>query len=91
MLHMQRKRIKIQDNIMEKLDSLIKKVKSFKASLNEAIGEALQLHESEILALNTNEQLYNRGITTTGNSIVPEYATSTVRYKHKKNQPTDLS
>jgi hypothetical protein len=54
-----------------------------------AINSAVKKHEKQVLDLNRNDQLYDRGVDNFGGRLSPDYAPSTIRKKGKKGQPTD--
>ena len=74
---------------MEKLQSTIKKLKALKRGLLTVVEKAIKDNEEFILALNYEDQLYDKGINSDGKQIKPDYATSTVSIKKRKGQPTN--
>lgn len=73
---------------MDKLDNLISRLKNFEDELYRVIRKAIENNEEFILALNYEDQLYDKGIDRDGKKLTPEYAESTKKYKKRKNQPT---
>jgi len=73
---------------MDKLRNLITKLKQFEGTLIQAIEKAIRDNEEFILALNYEDQLYDKGIRNDSKKIVPSYAESTIKRKKRKNQPT---
>lgn len=73
---------------MDKLNNLIDKLKSFEKELFEVIEKAIKDNEDFIIALNYEDQLYDKGIDRDGKKLTPPYAESTVKRKKRKNQPT---
>ena len=57
--------------------------------MSEVINAAVRFNEEEILALNTENQLFDRGIDSWPRKIEPRYAPRTIRDKQDKRQPTD--
>ena len=57
--------------------------------VNAELNQVLKSLESQIIALNTDEQLFKKGITISGAKIVPKYAQSTIKRKRKLGQPTN--
>ena len=57
--------------------------------MSEVINAAIRFNEDEIIALNTEDQLYKRGIDSWPRQIKPGYAIRTIRDKQDKRQPTD--
>lgn len=51
--------------------------------------KVIKNHESELVDLITNDQLFSKGIDGTGSKIVPEYSPFTVEFKKLFNQPYD--
>lgn len=75
------------------LESLLKRVETFNEGLTngEYIAEIIQNNDWEIIAMNTDEQLYEQGITATGISIADyePYSETTIEIKEMKGQPTN--
>lgn len=73
---------------MDKLNNLITRLKQFENVLLMAIEKAIRDNEEFILALNYEDQLYDKGIDRDGKKLSPPYAESTIKRKKRKNQPT---
>lgn len=73
---------------MRRLIDLIAKLKSFEKELLEVIEKAIRDNEDFIIALNYEDQLYDKGIDRDGKKLNPPYAPSTIKRKKRKNQPT---
>ena len=80
----------IPNNIreMEAITNLIDNLKKYKDSINEYMEDITRSIEDEIKEINVHQQ-YDLGQDRNGDSITPEYAESTIRYKRRKGQPTD--
>jgi hypothetical protein len=57
--------------------------------MSEVINTAIRYNEEEIIALNTEGQLFERGIDSWPRKIEPRYALRTIIDKKDKGQPTD--
>lgn len=73
---------------MEAITNLIDNLKKYKDSINEYMEDITRSIEDEIKEINVHQQ-YDLGQDRNGDSITPEYAESTIRYKRRKGQPTD--
>ena len=73
---------------MEAITNLIDNLKKYKDSINEYMEDITRSIEDEIKEINVHQQ-YDLGQDRNGDSITPEYAESTIRYKRKKGQQTD--
>lgn len=75
------------------LESLQKRVQSFNEGLTggRIISDIIQNNEWEIVDMNTQNQLYEQGITATGISIADydPYSDYTIKLKMMKGQPVD--
>ena len=71
----------------EQLIKNIKKVK--KLGIESLAAAAVKESEDMIIALNTDEQLYNKGINNDGSPVEPAYTRTTVSIKKKKGQPSN--
>jgi len=58
-----------------------------KLDINQMLNTVLKSLENEIIAMNTDEQLFNKGVTIKNVKITPGYAKSTKRAKIRKGQP----
>jgi len=65
----------------------IKKVK--KLGFENLVQEAVKESDDMIIALNTDDQLYNKGINNDGSKVEPAYTRTTVSIKKKKGQPSN--
>ncbi len=70
------------------LDEKIQALKLFRTSINEYIRKEVIEQEAIICDMNSQIQLYERGIDANGDPIEPEYADLTVQIKLSKSQPT---
>jgi len=61
---------------MNVIEDIIIKLKALKSELNATIEQALRDNEKEIIRLNYDGQLYNKGINRNGEKIKPPYAKS---------------
>lgn len=57
--------------------------------MSEVINTAVKYNEDEAISLNTDNQLFDRGIDSWPRKIIPRYANRTVRDKQEKGQPID--
>lgn len=57
--------------------------------INKLLNVVLKQLESEIIAFNVDEQLFNKGVTIRNVKIVPSYADSTKKIKRRKGQPVN--
>lgn len=69
--------------------NMIKRLKAFESGLNQTIEQAIRNNEKLILAMNTESQLFKKGVDGDGNKLKPKYTLSTKRKKAKKGQPTN--
>lgn len=76
---------------MKRLDDLINKLKSLESEMFEAVKMVLQDNKEIILDMNSEEQLYEKGITRHGVEIASfaPYSPITVEIKREKGQPTN--
>lgn len=74
---------------MEKVEALIDKLKAFEAKIPQVIEESIRENEDFIVALNYEDQLYDRGVDHNNKALKPPYADSTVSIKKRKHQPTN--
>jgi len=73
---------------MDKLDALIAKVTELQASIIETIIDAIRENEALILDMNTQDQLYEKGIYRDGEKL-DGYSPFTIHIKKQKGQPTN--
>jgi hypothetical protein len=73
------------------MDALINFLENFVRLENTGFKMVLDTDEivEEIIRLNTEEQLFKKGIDSKGNKIVPEYSNRTKELKKLDNQPID--
>lgn len=75
------------------IDILLAKVENFNKNLTDGtyIKEIVQRYEAEIVDINSQEQLYDKGIDSLGRSIASymPYSPATIKIKQIKNQPYD--
>lgn len=71
--------------IQKKIDSLDR----WQRTAKERVIVACEPFEDEILYHNTEAQLYQRGVDSTGRPVKPPYTPYTVQLKRQKGQPTD--
>lgn len=73
------------------LNNLKNRLRAFKPVLNQRALQVIADEEDTIIQMITEEQLFNRGEDGRGVSIesYAPYKASTIKYKNRKNQPTD--
>lgn len=71
---------------MGAIDDFIRNAESI--NMNEVIKTAIRRNEQQVLNLNRNSQLRNRGIDGEGNTIKPSYRPRTIELKKQKGQTT---
>lgn len=73
------------------LNNLKNRLRAFKPVLNQRALQVIASEEDTIIQMITEEQLFDRGEDGRGISIesYAPYALSTIKYKNRKNQPTD--
>lgn len=75
------------------LNDLLKRVNTFNEGLTGGsyIAQIIEEHDYEIIDMNTQDQLYEQGITATGVSIMDyaPYSDITIQYKQEKGDPYD--
>lgn len=76
---------------MERLQILIDKLKRFEEEIFSAIEKALRENEAIIVEMNSEDQLYEKGINREGVSIASfaPYSPITIQIKREKGQPTN--
>lgn len=75
--------------MIEKLKQFRANVEQWQRSLPEVVLESVKDNEAEILDLNIDSQLFQKGIDSEGQAITPGYAPLTISIKRAKGQPTD--
>lgn len=75
--------------MIEKLKQFTRNVEQWQRSLPEVVLESVKENEAEIIDLNVQEQLFQKGIDSEGQAITPGYAPLTISLKRQKGQPTD--
>ena len=73
---------------MRKLDELISRLKNFQDEMIKVIEDVIRENEDFIIALNYEDQLYDRGVDRDDVPLKPSYAESTIKRKKRKNQIT---
>lgn len=68
---------------------LIKAVEEFENESNSILLHLFKDREEEVISLNVDDQLFNKGIDSNGEKLTPPYAASTKKRKRRKGQPTD--
>jgi len=71
------------------LDSVKSTVTKIEEVINPTIQDVLNRAANLIKDLQTQDQMFDKGQKSTGLSITPSYAQSTISIKQKKGQPTD--
>lgn len=71
------------------LDNKIKSLTRAEKSFQNTVIETAKEFKAEILDLNTEEQLFQKGEDGQGRPITPAYTRFTVQYKRAVGQPTD--
>jgi hypothetical protein len=75
---------------MASLSKMRKRVAQIsRAFIDETIKDAIIAEKETIIDLNTNKQLYGKGIDSKGDKIAPPYARTTVSMKKRLNLPSD--
>lgn len=76
---------------MDRLNQLIANFKDLEAHMNDYIIEVLRNNDNVIVEMNSEEQLYEQGITRDGKSIASyaPYSPITIEIKKEKGQPTN--
>lgn len=78
-------------SFFDALDDTISKLKKISENAPEMAVDILKENESVVLKLNTDDQLYKKGVRSDGVKLasIKPYANSTVRIKRSKGQPTN--
>lgn len=71
------------------LDKKIKQLEEAQKSINKTVLDIVKDYEAEVLDLNTDAQLFDKGIDSDGQSIQPGYRGLTISIKGLKGQPTN--
>lgn len=74
---------------LARLNQLIKNVQDVEDNLDAIVLDQVRKFEPEILELNTQDQLAQRGVDGAGAKLFPEYRPLTIKIKTIKGQPTD--
>lgn len=74
---------------MTTLEIMLDKVKSLEPNFDLLMAEAVRGSEEEILSLNTEDQMYKKGVDAKGEKIAPPYTEGTKAIKRAKGQPTN--
>lgn len=75
--------------MLERIKTLRKNVEQWQRSLPDVVLESVKDNEAEIIDLNIEEQLFQKGIDSEGQAITPGYSPLTISIKTAKGQPTD--
>ena len=67
--------------------AILNKLRSI--DINAELNKILKSLESQIITMNTDDQLFDKGITIKSVKIKPLYAASTIKTKKRKGQPTN--
>lgn len=71
------------------LERVQRNVQKVQMELSDIVLDAVRVNEDSVLNLNRNEQMYNKGQDSAGQSIRPKYRPYTVRQKARRGQPYD--
>jgi hypothetical protein len=74
---------------MKRLYALLEAARQLEDELDELVLDAVVTKEPEILSLNTDQQLYNKGVDRNNIKIAPPYTAAWVKHKKKKGDPHD--
>jgi hypothetical protein len=76
---------------MDKLDNMIDKLKKFQNNTSEIIKGIITANQSIIVDMNTQDQLFEKGIDNKGTKLdsYHPYRQSTIKIKQMKGQPTN--
>lgn len=74
---------------MRALVDLISKLRGLDELIAEAIRQTIESNEAIILDMNTESQLYEKGIRRDGQKITPGYGPLTIQIKRVQGQPTN--
>lgn len=75
--------------MIEQIKQLRKNVEQWQRSLPSVVLESVKDNEAEIIDLNIEDQLFQKGIGSDGQAITPGYSPLTISIKRQKGQPTD--
>jgi len=73
---------------MKVIKNKIRALKKFQDNTDQIVLDSVRLHETEIVDFNTQDQLYDKGMTGEGKRVKPRYKPFTVKIKKAKGQPT---
>lgn len=71
----------------EKLQKNLNKLKN--GGLDSIIKTAIENNSRKVTKLNTDDQLFDKGVDSSGSKISPAYSRTTVSIKNRKGQPTN--
>lgn len=71
------------------IEEKIERLREWQDNSEERVIEQAQAFEQDILEMNTDEQLYAKGIDSQGRPVRPQYTRFTVKLKKIAGQPTD--
>lgn len=76
-------------HLMDPVLDKIARLTAYQSNLNRRVIDQVRRNEAEVLRLNTEDQLFERGVDNQGEAVRPAYTANTVAYKRRKGQPTD--
>lgn len=71
------------------IDSVIEGLQKFENEVDQYVLDVVEENKEIVLDLNTEEQLFEKGIDSKGEKILPNYTPYTVNIKQVLGQPTD--
>lgn len=75
--------------MIEQVTQLRRNLEQWQKSLPDVVLESVKDNEHYIVDLNTQSQLFDKGIDSEGQTITPGYSPLTISIKRSKGQPTD--
>ena len=75
--------------MIKAIQDKINQLKKVQKNLSNSVLGAVKDYEAEILDLNTDDQLFQKGIDSEGRRIEPGYRPLTIQIKRSKGQPTN--
>lgn len=76
-------------DVLNTFQGWLKAAEDFQKDTDSIIVNHMVGHESDIIELNTEKQLFEKGIDSAGKKITPPYRPLTIRMKRAKGQPTN--
>lgn len=73
----------------KQIDSIIDKLQEFQNEVDQLVLNVVEENKELVLDMNTQDQLYEKGIDSTGNKVLPNYTAKTVEIKKFLGQPTN--